>query len=213
MLDVIDLTGLGGADPAAVRRVACQNSDARAAMSVSSMFATTAFRMPSYRAFSAARRRSLRHRRPPRMNWRSSRSPHNRGYVGIATESLNLAQADLKEAFNIGLDLSASDPDVVAGKPFRGVNLWPADPGVSRHRSGLFRCHVAAGGRAASRDRGRSRTSARLILPTSSIGRWRRCGCCIIRLGSHGPGSLPGAGEHTDYGSLTILLNDAVGRS
>ena len=57
------------------------------------------------------------------------RSRHNRGYVGIATESLNLVHADLKEAFNIGLDLSASDPEVVAGKPFRGVNLWPRTPG------------------------------------------------------------------------------------
>ncbi|MGL5138063.1 MAG: 2-oxoglutarate and iron-dependent oxygenase domain-containing protein, partial [Beijerinckiaceae bacterium] len=57
------------------------------------------------------------------------RSPHNRGYVGLSEEALDpKAGADVKEAFNIGLDLPADHPDVVAGKPFRGVNLWPADP-------------------------------------------------------------------------------------
>ena len=66
------------------------------------------------------------------------RSRHNRGYVGLATESLNLAQADLKEAFNIGLDLSPSDPEVVAGKPFRGVNLWPQTPGFRETALGYF---------------------------------------------------------------------------
>ena len=35
---------------------------------------------------------------------------------------------DSKEAFNIGLDLPATDPEVVAGKPFRGVNVWPDLP-------------------------------------------------------------------------------------
>lgn len=37
----------------------------------------------------------------------------------------NPKPADLKEAFNIGLNLAPDDPRVVAGEPFRGVNLWP----------------------------------------------------------------------------------------
>ncbi|MCP6280730.1 isopenicillin N synthase family oxygenase, partial [Klebsiella pneumoniae] len=33
--------------------------------------------------------------------------------------------------FNIGLDLASDDPEVLAGMPFRGVNLWPeGEPGI-----------------------------------------------------------------------------------
>ena len=54
------------------------------------------------------------------------RSPHNRGYVAMADEKLNPESgADMKEAFNIGTDFPEDHPDVVAGKPFRGVNFWP----------------------------------------------------------------------------------------
>jgi isopenicillin N synthase-like dioxygenase len=59
-------------------------------------------------------------------------SPHNRGYVGLSEEALDPTKgADFKEAFNIGLDLPADHPEVLAGKPFRGMNLWPSD-GVFR---------------------------------------------------------------------------------
>ena len=82
-----------------------------------------------------------RHRQDARRKFAITRSRHNRGYVGIASESLNLAQADLKEAFNIGLDLAAYDPEVIAGKPFRGVNLWPDTPGFRETALAYFeRC-------------------------------------------------------------------------
>ena len=46
-----------------------------------------------------------------------TRSPHNRGYVAMKGESLDPTKAaDLKEAFNIGLDLAADDPRVLAGE-------------------------------------------------------------------------------------------------
>ena len=47
--------------------------------------------------------------------------------------------------------------------------------------------------------------------PTSSIGRWRRCGFCIIRRRPAAPIHETGAGEHTDYGALTLLATDDVG--
>ena len=31
----------------------------------------------------------------------------------------------MKEAFNIGWDLPPDHPEVIAGEPFRGVNVWP----------------------------------------------------------------------------------------
>ncbi|MEM8754726.1 MAG: 2-oxoglutarate and iron-dependent oxygenase domain-containing protein, partial [Pseudomonadota bacterium] len=55
------------------------------------------------------------------------RSPHNRGWAAMGSERLDEASAlqDRKEAFNIGLDLAPDDPRVLAGEPFRGVNVWP----------------------------------------------------------------------------------------
>ncbi|HVU25739.1 MAG TPA: 2-oxoglutarate and iron-dependent oxygenase domain-containing protein, partial [Opitutus sp.] len=39
------------------------------------------------------------------------KSPHNRGYVGMKGESLDPTKApDLKEAYNVGLELAADDP-------------------------------------------------------------------------------------------------------
>ena len=68
-----------------------------------------------------------------------TRSPHNRGYVGFGTETLDPAKpADLKEAFNVGLDLPADDGEVAAGQPFRGVNLWPELPGFKDAMLGWY---------------------------------------------------------------------------
>jgi isopenicillin N synthase-like dioxygenase len=45
----------------------------------------------------------------------------NRGWIQLGNEALDPGKPhDLKEAFNIGLDLGPDDPEVVAGKPFRG---------------------------------------------------------------------------------------------
>ena len=45
----------------------------------------------------------------------------------MADEKLNPESgADMKEAFNIGTDFPEDHPDVLAGKPFRGVNFWPS---------------------------------------------------------------------------------------
>src|SRR6185437_12293619 len=53
----------------------------------------------------------------------------NRGFIGFGGETLDPAKPpDLKEAFNIGLELAADDPDLLARKPFRARNLWPDVP-------------------------------------------------------------------------------------
>ena len=50
----------------------------------------------------------------------------NRGYSGLLHEALDPARGpDMKEAFNVGLELAADDPDLLAGKPFRSLNAWP----------------------------------------------------------------------------------------
>jgi len=137
MLDVIDLSGLGSRDPATVRRVAAELGQACRDVGffyvrhhgVSDALLSGIFRC-SEALFAAPR--------AAKEELAITRSRHNRGYVGIASESLNLAQADLKEAFNIGLDLPPSDPEVVANKPFRGVNFWPRMPGFRETALGYF---------------------------------------------------------------------------
>ena len=54
----------------------------------------------------------------------------NRGYSGLLHEALDPARGpDMKEAFNVGFELAADDPELLAGKPFRSLNAWPGVPG------------------------------------------------------------------------------------
>ena len=54
----------------------------------------------------------------------------NRGYIRLGGEALDPDKpADVKEAFNIGLELAPDDPELLARAPFRDANLWPEMPG------------------------------------------------------------------------------------
>jgi isopenicillin N synthase-like dioxygenase len=54
----------------------------------------------------------------------------NRGYIRLGGETLDPGKpADVKEAFNIGLELAPDDPELLARAPFRAANLWPDMPG------------------------------------------------------------------------------------
>jgi isopenicillin N synthase-like dioxygenase len=138
------------------------------------------------------------------------RSPHNRGYVGVAAERLDAtASPDQKEAFNIGLELPPDDPGLLEGKPFRGVNLWPELPGwrdrvlayydacmalqLDIHRGFALDLGIAEDFFADKMDR-----------PIATLRLLR------YPAGTPVAGAEIGAGEHTDYGNLTILATDGV---
>jgi isopenicillin N synthase-like dioxygenase len=137
------------------------------------------------------------------------RSPHNRGYAGIASESLDQTHADNKEAFNVGLDLSPSDPEVIAGKPFRGVNLWPDTPGFRDVALRYFDAVLKLG-----RDLHLA-IAADLGLPIRYFADKLDRPMATLRLLHYPPretsASDIGAGTHTDYGSVTLLLTDDAG--
>jgi isopenicillin N synthase-like dioxygenase len=138
-----------------------------------------------------------------------ARSKHNRGYVGLRVEALDpKAGKDHKEAFNIGLDLAPDDPEVLAGRPFRGVNLWPDDPAFRSAMRDYYSFAWSLGRflhRAIALDLGLPHEyfESRLDRPLA-----------ILRLLRYPPPDGTqhvGAGEHTDYGNLTLLLTDDAG--
>lgn len=139
-------------------------------------------------------------------------SPHNRGYVPFGGESLDPTKpADLKEAYNIGLDLKPDDPEVVAGAPFRGVNLWPDLPGFEQTMLAYYRATWDLGcllHQAFAIDLG--------LAPGFFDDKLDRP-MATLRVLHYPPmpakreqGQL-GAGEHTDYGNITLLATDDVG--
>ena len=136
----------------------------------------------------------------------------NRGYVPMRGEALDPSKpADLKEAFNIGLELADDDPELVAGARFRALNLWPNQPGFRQAMLDYFDAALDIGRRlhmAFATDFGMERAffEDKLDRPLATL-----------RLLHYPPqpdatedGQM-GAGTHTDYGCVTLLLTDEVG--
>ncbi len=141
------------------------------------------------------------------------RSPHNRGYIALEGERLDEAapRADYKEAFNVGLELAADHPEVLAGKPFRGINLWPALPHWRETVLTYYDACWALGRRlhhGFALDLGIAEDffEDKLDAPLA-----------MVRMlhyppQPHSQDRAPdsGAGMHTDYGNLTILATDGI---
>jgi isopenicillin N synthase-like dioxygenase len=141
------------------------------------------------------------------------RSPHNRGYIAIEGERLDVSAPlpDQKEAFNVGLELTADNPEVLAGKPFRGINLWPAIPDWRETILAYYNACWALGRRihhGFALDLGIKEDffEDKLDAPLATL-----------RLLHYPPQPQrqdrapdSGAGAHSDYGNLTILATDGV---
>lgn len=86
----------------------------------------------------------------------------NRGFIPMKGESLDPTKApDLKEAFNIGLEMAEDDPEIVAGARFRGLNLWPEMGGLPANDAAI--CHPSAHFRPGSPAVSRPRASRRAL--------------------------------------------------
>ena len=136
----------------------------------------------------------------------------NRGYIRLGEETLDPGKApDVKEAFNIGLELAPHDPDLIAEKPFRALNVWPDVPGFRTIMLEYFDRMWQVGvtlHRAFAMDLG--------LDPTFFAAKFRKP-MATLRLLHYPPPRAPlaegqlGAGVHTDYGNVTLLATDAVG--
>ena len=136
-------------------------------------------------------------------------NPHNRGWVQQGTEALDDVSGvkDRKEAFNVGFDLSANDPRVLAGKPFRGVNVWPDVDGFKDVMLDYY-------DRALDLARALHRAfEGDLGLPQGYFAPHFTEPMATLRILSYPAapdGKGIGAGAHNDYGSVTFLMTDGV---
>lgn len=137
------------------------------------------------------------------------RNPHNRGWAAEGSEALDETSGvmDRKEAFNVGFDLPASDPRVIAGEMFRCVNVWPE---IAGFRETMLRYYNSALtlGRALHRA-----FEADLGLPDGFFEPHFTEPMATLRVLSYPPnpsGQGIGAGAHSDYGSVTLLMTDGV---
>jgi isopenicillin N synthase-like dioxygenase len=133
----------------------------------------------------------------------------NRGYSGLKHEALDpAAGGDLKEAFNIGLDLSPDDPEILARAPFRTLNVWP-EP--TEFRATMLAYFEACSALARAMHRAFARD---LDLPLDFFVDKIDRPMATLRLLHYPASSVEGevgAGTHTDYGDITLLATDDVG--
>lgn len=133
-------------------------------------------------------------------------TPHFRGWAKPGDESLDETrpEVDTKQTFNIGLELAPDDPRL--GQPFRGPNQWPDLPGFRDTMLAYYDAALAQGvalHRALAADLG--------LAEDHFDGRFDQS-LSALRLLHYPPASGAageiGAGAHTDYGALTLLMTD-----
>jgi isopenicillin N synthase-like dioxygenase len=143
-----------------------------------------------------------------------SRSPFHRGYHPLGEENaLGSPVQDLKEVFDMALELPMDDPDVRAGKPFHGPNAWPEV--MPRFKPTMLRLYeewrqVCA--------RISSLFAVEFGLPDDYFVNRTNKPMCQLRAAKYPPQETPsevdpiGCGAHTDYGIVSIIWQiDAPG--
>lgn len=135
-------------------------------------------------------------------------TPHYRGWGKPGDESLDETrpEMDTKQTFNIGYDLAPEDPRVLAGERFRGVNQWPDLPGFAADMLAYYDAAQAQGLALLSL------MAEDLGLPPDHFTPLFTEPLSALRLLHYPPATGAageiGAGAHTDYGAITLLMTD-----
>jgi len=135
-------------------------------------------------------------------------SRNHRGYVPIGEEVFYGGTVDLKEAFDLSMDLP-DDPDYLAGNPLIGPNQWPDLPGFAEAVDAYYR---------ATLDFGRVLLRGFALAMgerADAFDAWVRKPPSQLRLihYPYNPGAkdAQGIGAHTDYECFTLLYPTAPG--
>jgi isopenicillin N synthase-like dioxygenase len=138
-------------------------------------------------------------------------STNHRGYVPTGEEGTYLnadrdaerPPPDLKEAFDLSLDLAADDADYLAGNPMVGPNQWPELPGMAETVNAYYNAVLAFG---------------KVLLQGFAMALGEPADC-FDSLVTKAPSQLrlihypyqasavdrPGIGSHSDYEVFTLL--------
>ena len=211
-LPVIDFTPMASADPAARARVAAA---LRAACLDHGFFYATGTGVPDAvtRDMLAAAQEVFALPEAEKLALAKDSSPAGRGYEKMSGQRLEAgAQADLKEGYMLGLDLPADDWRVRAGWAQHGPNQWPAS--LPEWRERVERYYGAMLGLAGTIMRA---VALSLDVEEGYFDDCFRDSIANLRLLHYPPQpanaglDARGAGAHTDWGAITILLQDDVG--
>lgn len=134
----------------------------------------------------------------------------NRGYAPMHNTHYPGNKPDLKESFNVGLGLTADDPDIIARKPLHGLNRWPDLADFRGPVETYFNAMLRLG------DRMLGPLALCLGMAPAILRSMYTKPVAFMRLFHYPPDSNVaekeyGAAEHKDYGFLTILAQDANG--
>lgn len=211
-IPVIDLSPTADGDPAGFRAVADEIS---LAARTSGFLYVSGHGVPAGlidEAFAAARAFFARPE-AEKMAISLAHSPHFRGYLPIGGFGASTERAgDLVEAFQLMPELADDDPDVLAGKPLHGRNLWPA--GMPGFRETVLAYMDAM---AALAERMLRAFAVALDAPPDLLLSKFRKPLSQLRLMHYPPQSAKsdreaqGVSPHTDTGAFTILAQDANG--
>ncbi len=210
-LPVVDVSGLSASDPAARRAV---GSVLRDVCLDKGFFYCSHHGIPAglIDAVFAEAEAFFAQPLDVKMRQEQSLSTCNRGYEVLGGQTLEAGgMPDRKEGYYIGVELPEDDPRVQAGRFNRGPNLWPSDmPGFKPVMDAYFAAMLDLGERLM---RG---IALSLDLPEHHFAGFCRDPLATLRLLHYPPrrADAPdekGAGAHTDFGSLTLLLQDDVG--
>ena len=140
-------------------------------------------------------------------------SPIMRGYEPMAAQTLDEGSPpDLKEGFMLARDLGPDHPYVVQGTPYEGANRWPAGlPGFREQIEAYLVAMTDLGRRIVSG------LALSLDLDEDYFADALEEPSCTVRLLHYPPQPADarfnqlGSGAHTDWGLITILLQDEIG--
>ena len=132
----------------------------------------------------------------------------NRGWAPLGAERLagNTEGPERREGFNIGLELPPGDLRVALAKPFRTATPWPQIPGFRDTMLAFYNAVLGLGLRL------HEAIATDLGLPATYFAPAFKDPLATLRLVTYPPATGQeneiGAGAHTDFGSISLLLSD-----
>jgi isopenicillin N synthase-like dioxygenase len=132
-------------------------------------------------------------------------SPYMRGYFSHGADKSDGINDDIKEGFDMATDLPVSDPYVVKKLPFYGPNVWPRSlPEFKTVMTEYHRRHLELG-RALLRMFARGLHVPETFFDDKFVKPMAQLRTLRYPVSADRAVELNGAGEHTDFGWITMI--------